>query len=262
MDDVALLTPRQARQRFRQGLKTPTAGWCKGYVQTNLLIVPKEFAYDALLFAQRNPRSCPVLEVTDEGDPRPLRFAPDADLRTDLPAYRVYENGVRVAETTSIVDLWRDDFVSFLVGCSFTFEAALLDAGIPLKHISLGLNVAMYRTNIRCRPAGRLQGPMVVSMRPIPAELVARAVEVSARFPHSHGAPIHIGEPEKIGIRDLAKPDFGDPVPIAPGELPVFWACGVTFEAAVAASRPPLAITHSPGHMFISDVKDSATTFF
>ncbi|MGB4300982.1 MAG: putative hydro-lyase, partial [Acetomicrobium sp.] len=184
------------------------------------------------------------------------------DLRTDLPKYRVWEKGELLEEPTDITSYWRDDLVAFLLGCSFTFESALLDAGIPVRHIECGCNVPMYITNIQCVPAGRLSGPMVVSMRPIPARQVPKAVLTTGRFPAVHGSPVHIGEPSIIGIKDINKPDFGDPVTINPGEVPVFWACGVTPQAALMASKPPFAITHAPGHMFVCDPKDTDYAIF
>ncbi|WP_061300186.1 putative hydro-lyase [Herbidospora cretacea] len=250
------MTPHEARSRFRAGLKTPTAGWCPGYAQANLLAVPADLAYDMLLFAQRNPKPCPVLDVGDPGATSMPIFA--GDLRTDLPGYVVYENGAPVAEVTDVSRFWRDDLVPFLIGCSFTFEDALIRDDIPVRHLEMGLNVPMYRTSVPCRPAGRLSGPLVVSMRPIPAAQVADAVRVSARYPQVHGAPVHIGDPAGLGIDDLGAPDFGDPVEVRPGEVPVFWACGVTPQAAVMAAGIPFAIGHAPGHMAITDVRDSA----
>ncbi|WP_062435069.1 putative hydro-lyase [Herbidospora daliensis] len=250
------MTPHEARSRFRAGLKTPTAGWCPGYAQANLLAVPADLAYDMLLFAQRNPKPCPILEVGDPGATSLPIFA--GDLRTDLPGYVVYENGAPVAEVTDVTRFWRDDLVPFLIGCSFTFEDALVKEDIPVRHLEAGSNVPMYRTSVPCRPAGRLSGPLVVSMRPIPAGRVTDAVRVSARYPAVHGAPVHIGDPAGLGIDDLDAPDFGDPVEVRPGEVPVFWACGVTPQAAVMAAGVPFAIGHAPGHMAITDVRDSA----
>ncbi|GII65258.1 UPF0317 protein Cgl2544/cg2803 [Sphaerisporangium krabiense] len=254
--DPAMVPPRDARAAFRDGLVTPTAGWSAGWAQANLLALPKDRAYDFLLFAQRNPKACPVLDVTEPGEISASIF--DGDLRTDLPAYRVYEHGEQVAEVGDVRDHWRDDLVCFLIGCSFTFEAALLDAGVPVRHLERKSNVPMYRTNRACRPAGTLSGPLVVSMRPVPPELVATAVRVTSRYPAVHGAPVHVGDPAALGVADLGRPDYGDPVEVRPGEIPVFWACGVTPQAAVAASRPPFAIGHAPGHMAITDVRDSA----
>ncbi|CAM4193774.1 putative hydro-lyase [Nocardiopsis rhodophaea] len=253
---AAELRPDQARARFRRGTRVTTSGYCAGYAQANLIAVPRDLAYDLLLFAQRNAKACPVLDVTDPGERRASIFA--GDLRTDLPAYRVYANGVLVAEPGDVRDVWRRDLVSFLIGCSFTFETAMLRAGIPLRHLETGGNVAMYRTNRRCRPAGRLRGPQVVSMRPIPADRVADAVRVSSRYPAVHGAPVHVGDPGALGIADLDRPDFGEPVEVRAGDVPVFWACGVTPQAAIMASAPEFAISHAPGHMAITDVRDTA----
>ena len=237
----------------------PTAGQAPGYAQANLVILPTEAAAEFAAFCAANPKPCPVLEVTAPGDPVPHMLAPGADLRTDLPGYRVYSAGRLVEERhgTGIADLWRADLVAFLIGCSFTFETALLAAGVPVRHIELQRNVPMYRTTQPCVPAGRFAGPLVVSMRPIPAALVARAVAVTARYPQMHGAPIQVGDPAALGIRNLAAPDYGDPVPIGAGEVPVFWACGVTPQAVALESRLPLMITHAPGHMFVTDRSDA-----
>ena len=233
----------------------PTAGLAAGYAQANLVAVPADWAYDMLLFTQRNPKSCPVLDVTDVGSPHTV-LAPGADLRTGVPRYRVWQHGELVDEPTDATAHWRDDLVAFLIGCSFTFEGELARAGVPLRHVAAGRNVSMYVTNHECRPAGRLRGPLVVSMRMIPARLVDTAVQVTTRMPAVHGAPVHVGDPAALGIADLGRPDFGDPVPGEPGDEPVFWACGVTPQAALMASRPPFAITHAPGHMFVTDVRD------
>ncbi|WP_369657639.1 putative hydro-lyase [Streptomyces sp. RPA4-2] len=248
-------TPKKARAWFRSGVSGPTAGIAAGHTQANLISVPADWAYDMLLFCQRNPGPCPVLDVTDAGSwTTPL--ADGADLRTDLPRYRVWENGELVDEPTDVVGRWRDDLVSFLIGCSFTFEWALTEAGVPLRHIEQGRNVSMYVTARRCRPAGRLHGPMVVSMRPVPPEHLAAAIRETSLMPAVHGSPVHCGEPSGLGIRSLAHPDFGDAVDTEPDDIPVFWACGVTPQAAVMASRPPFAITHAPGQMFLTDARD------
>lgn len=253
------MSQREIREAIRRGEWTgPTAGLAPGFVQANLVILPEAQAYDFLLFCQRNPRPCPLLEVTDPGSPEPGNLAPGADLRTDLPKYRIYRDGRLDAEVTEITSEWREDLVAFLIGCSFTFERALLEAGIPLRHIEEGKNVAMWATTTRCRPAGRLHGPLVVSMRPIPRHLVPRAVTVTARYPQAHGAPIQIGDPEALGIHDLSQPDWGDPIAVKPGETPVFWACGVTPQAVALAAKLPFVITHAPGHMFLTDVSDEA----
>ncbi|MFC7640227.1 putative hydro-lyase [Streptosporangium lutulentum] len=249
------MTPGEARRRFRAGERVPTAGWCPGWTQANLLAVPRDRAYDVLLFAQRNPQACPVLDVGEPGAVRTEIF--DGDLRTDLPAYVVYEHGAAVAEVTDATGFWREDLVAFLFGCSFTFEDALIRAGVPVRHIEAGTNVPMYRTSVPCVPAGALSGPLVVSMRPVPASLVATAVRVTSRYPMVHGAPVHVGEPREIGVSDLTMPDFGDPVEVRPGEIPLFWACGVTPQAAVLASGVEFAIGHAPGHMAITDARDS-----
>lgn len=249
-------TPAGARGLYREGLVAPTTGHARGFTQANLVMLPKDWAFDMLLFAQRNPQPVPLLDVTDPGSTG-TALAPGADLRTDVPRYRVWENGELVAEPTDVRDLWRDDLVSFLIGCSFSFELALLDAGVPVRNLEQGRNVSMYRTNVECRPAGRLSGPLVVSMRPVPAAQVVAAVQVTGRMPQVHGAPVHVGAPEALGIEDLARPDFGQAVESLPGDVPVFWACGVTPQAALMASRPPFAITHAPGHMFVTDVPDA-----
>jgi uncharacterized protein YcsI (UPF0317 family) len=250
------LSPREARTRFRAGTHVPTVGWAPGYAQANLIAVPADLADDLRRFTLANPRACPLLEITAPGS-FATRLADEADLRTDLPAYRVWEWGECVAEVADATPFWRPDLVTFLLGCSFTFEAALLAAGVPVRHLEQGVNVPMYRTDRPCHPAGRLHGPLVVSMRPIPAPLVDRATAVTAEYPDMHGAPVHAGDPARLGIADLSRPDFGDPVAVAADEVPVFWACGVTSQAAVMASRPEFAITHAPGHMFITDRPDA-----
>jgi uncharacterized protein YcsI (UPF0317 family) len=248
--------PAEARLAFRSGTVTPTSGWCAGYTQANLVVVPRDWAWDVMLFAHRNPRPCPLLDVTDAGTAS-TSLAAGADLRTDLPRYRVWRDGELVDEPTDVTGLWREDLVSFLIGCSFTFETALVEAGVPLRHVQQARNVPMYRTGRPCRPAGRLGGPLVVSMRPVPPSLVSVAVQATARMPQAHGAPVHVGTPEALGIADLDRPDFGDPVRPEAGDVPVFWACGVTPQAALMASRPPFAITHAPGHMFVTDAADA-----
>ncbi len=253
-----MTTGRAVREACRTGRLTgPTPGLAMGFVQANLVLLPRDWAFDFLLFCQRNPKPCPLLDVTDAGEPEPRTVAPGADLRTDLPAYRVWHDGELVAEPTDLHKYWRDDLVGFLIGCSFTFENALLAAGVPVRHIEQGVNVPMYRTNIECRPAGRFAGPLVVSMRPLTPAYTRRATEICAGFPQAHGAPVHAGDPAAIGISDIGRPDYGDAVDIRPGEQPVFWACGVTPQAAVARARPPFAITHQPGHMFVTDLTDA-----
>ncbi|WP_309069527.1 putative hydro-lyase [Microbacterium sp.] len=254
----AVAEARAARAAYRAGRVAPTSGVAHGLVQANLIAVPADWAYDVLLFAQRNPKPCPVLEVLEAGTVE-SRMAPGSDLRTDIPAYRVWRDGELVEETKDASAAWEEhpDLVSFLIGCSFTFEAGLDDAGIPIRHRELGRNVPMYRTARRCAPAGRLRGDLVVSMRPIPAERVADAVTISGRYPAVHGTPVHVGDPASLGIADIDAPEFGDAPEIRAGEVPVFWACGVTPQAAIMASRPPFALTHAPGHMFVTDVPDA-----
>jgi uncharacterized protein YcsI (UPF0317 family) len=250
--------PGEIRARIRRGEHAgPTGGLAPGYVQTNLVILPEEYAFEFLKFCVRNPKPCPVLEVTDVGSPVPSSMAPGADLRTDVPRYRVFENGELTSEPTDIKAYWRDDLVSFLIGCSFTFERALLGAGLRLAHLDQGRNVPMYVTGKECVPSGPFAGPMVVSMRPYRPEEVPLAVAVSSRYPTMHGAPVHVGDPDSLGVRDLGEPEFGDPIEIGESEIPVFWACGVTPQAVVMQAAPPLVITHSPGHMFITERLDS-----
>jgi len=242
------------RARARSGLLAgPTCGLAPDYLQANLVVVPAALAADFQLFCERNPKPCPLLDVTEAGAWAPRRVAPGADLRTDLPRYRVYRRGVLIDEPSNIVDWWQDDFVAFLLGCSFSFEAAMQRAGLPVRHLDEGRNVPMYRTDIACAPAGIFTGPLVVTMRPLTAAQAIEAIVVSSRYPDAHGAPVHLGDPAAIGISDLARPDFGDAVTVHPGELPVFWACGVTPQAVVMAAKPELAITHSPGCMFVTD---------
>jgi uncharacterized protein YcsI (UPF0317 family) len=241
--------------RARQWTGT-TAGLAPGRVQANLVVLPHGLAYDFLRFCVANPKPCPIIEVTEAGSPEPARSAPGADLRTDVPRYRVFRDGELAEEVEDVSSLWREDLVAFLIGCSFTFERALLAAGLPVRHIEERVNVPMYRTSIDCEPAGAFAGPMVVSMRPYEPAQALRAVQITSRFPTVHGAPVHLGDPEAIGIADLAAPDYGDAVSVRAGEVPVFWACGVTPQAAAAAARPELMITHAPGHMFVTDLRD------
>jgi len=235
----------------------PTAGQAPGFVQANLVILPARDADDFARFCELNPRPCPLLERTSPGNPEPRLAASGADLRTDVPRYRIFRHGVAESrEPTDIVYLWRDDLVVFLLGCSFTFERALQQGGLPVRHVELGRNVPMYRTNIACQPAGRFAGPLVVSMRPYRPDQIEAVQAITAQYPRMHGAPVHLGDPAAIGIADLARVDFGEPVPVSEDEVPVFWACGVTPQLALAQARPELAITHAPGHMFITDWPD------
>lgn len=249
--------PEDVRKLIRSGIITgQTSGMCEGYAQANLVVLPKDLAFDFLLFAVKNPRSCPLLEVTNPGDRKLVEIANGADIATDIPKYRIYENGILTGEYTDVSAFWRDDFVSFLIGCSFSFEGELMAADVPVRQIEENCNVPMYKTNIPCKSAGRFHGNMVVSMRPIPYDLVPKAVLVTGAMPKVHGAPVHIGNPEAIGITDINKPDFGDMVTIRDGEVPVFWPCGVTPQSVIMDSKPPICITHSPGHMLVTDVKN------
>ncbi|MEC0883571.1 putative hydro-lyase [Bacillus atrophaeus] len=251
------MAPKNVRALIREGkISGPTAGMSAGYAQANLVTLKKELAFDFLLFCQRNQKPCPVLDVTEAGSPVPAIIAPQADIRTDLPKYRIYQHGVLAEEVTDITPYWEDDFVGFLIGCSFSFEQALINNGIGVRHIEEGTNVPMYKTNIDCVPAGPFRGQMVVSMRPVPEWQAVRATQVTSRFPAVHGGPIQIGNPQAIGIHDLNKPDFGDAVTVREGEVPVFWACGVTPQAVAMQVKPEMMITHAPGHMLITDIRD------
>lgn len=250
-------TAVEVRTACRSGQWTlPTSGLALGYVQANLVVLPKEYAFDFLLFCQRNAQPCPLLAVTEPGQTEAAEVAPGSDLRTDVPRYAVYQDGTLIDMPINLHQYWRDDFVSFLLGCSFTFEAAMLSAGLPVRHIDQKVNVPMYRTNRPNRKAGIFGGDLVVSMRPLKPEMVELASRLSADMPLAHGAPVHIGSPQELGISDLAKPDFGDVVTIHADEIPVFWACGVTPQAAIMAAKPTLALTHLPGHMFLTDLRD------
>jgi uncharacterized protein YcsI (UPF0317 family) len=234
-----------------------TAGLAPGFVQGNLAILPADLAGDFLRFCHLNPKPCPVIGLTEPGARQVPALGNDVDLATDLPRYRVWRHGELVEEPTDIRHLWRDDLVGFVIGCSFSFEEALIEDGVPLRHIACGANVAMYRTALPCAPAGPFAGPLVVSMRPLKAADAIRAIQITSRFPAVHGAPVHLGDPKLIGIHDLSQPDYGDPVVVRDDEIPVFWACGVTPQAVIAAVKPAFAITHAPGCMLVTDRKNS-----
>ena len=252
------LAPAELRARIRRGEFTGnTSGLAPGYVQCNLVILPAAWATDFLRFCQANPRPCPLLACTATPGDTGLRGLGDIDLRSDLPAYRVFRAGTMVEERQDITALWQDDFMAFALGCSFSFEEALIAAGLEVRNVSEGVNVPMYRTNIPCQAAGPFAGNMVVSMRPFRAADAIRAIQVCSRFPAVHGAPVHLGDPAEIGIGNLASPDFGDPVTVRDGELPLFWACGVTPQVALEQAVPPLAITHSPGCMLVTDRRNA-----
>ncbi len=254
------VSPSELRGLIRQRKwTTPTTGLVPGFVQANLVILPREQAFDFLLFCVRNSKPCPILDVLEPGQVEPS-IARGSDLRTDLPKYRIYEKGVLQKEVEEVRDYFHEGMVSFLLGCSFSFESAMLAAGLPIRNIEEGKNVSMYITNRRCVPAGPFSSPLVVSMRPLTPQQAVRATQVTTRFHLTHGAPVHFGTPEEIGIKDLNRPEFGDPVTIRQGEIPVFWACGVTSALAATSARLPLVITHAPGHMFVSDLRDEDLT--
>ncbi len=260
--DDGLAVRRASRSGAYDG---PTSGLAPGFVQGNLAILPRDWAEEFLRFCQANPKPCPLIgmsEPGEPGDPAIPALGADLDIRTDIPRYRVWRDGELIDEPRDVVSVWRDDLVSFVIGCSFSFEEALLQNDIPVRHIALGTNVPMYRTNIATQSAGRFHGPMVVSMRPLKPADAIRAVQVTTRLPAVHGAPVHIGFPEAIGIRNISKPDYGDAVPIEAGELPVFWACGVTPQAAIAVTMPSFAITHAPGCMLVTDLKNNRLSLF
>ena len=255
---MLLSTGLAVRSACRRGaLSCSTAGIAPGYVQGNLAVLPRDLAADFLQFCQHNPKPCPVIGVSEVGDPRIPALGLDLDIRTDVPGYRVWQDGDLVDEPTDVSAWWRDDLVSFVLGCSFSFEQALIEEGLPMRHTASGLTVPMYRTDIACVPAGPFWGPMVVSMRAFKPAHAIRAIEITSRFPAVHGAPIHIGLPELIGIKDLAKPDYGDCVELRSDELPVFWACGVTPQAVIVAAKPSFAITHAPGRMLVTDLQNT-----
>jgi uncharacterized protein YcsI (UPF0317 family) len=248
------MTGLAARLAARRGEHTATtAGLAPGFVQANLAVLPQTLAEDFRRFCERNPKPCPVVGVSAAGDWRMPKLGEDLDVRTDVPRYRVWRDGRLVDEPTDISRWWRDDLVTFAIGCSFSFEQALLEAGLELRHVTCGSTVPMYRTAIDTAPSGPFRGPLVVSMRPFTPANARRAAEVTSRFPFAHGAPVHIGESELIGIDDLAAPDYGAPVPLNDDDVPVFWACGVTPQAAIAIARPEFCITHYPGAMLVTD---------
>lgn len=259
--DEARLSSAQLRARIRTGAHDAhTAGLAPGRLQCNLAILPEAYALDFLRFCQRNPKPCPLVGVGDTGDPMLPTLGRDIDIRTDVPRYRVFRDGEFAQELTDITALWSDELVTVALGCSFTFENALIRDGIPVRHIEMGRNVPMFRTNIDLVPAGPFSGQMVVTMRPLRADQIDRARAISARYPQAHGAPIAVGDPSALGIADLDRPDYGDPVEVRPGEVPVFWACGVTPQNVLRAAELPICITHAPGHMLVTDVPEDAET--
>ncbi|MDX1738398.1 MAG: putative hydro-lyase [Alphaproteobacteria bacterium] len=251
-------TPRDIRMSIRTGeFTSDTTGLGRGYLQGNLAILPSEYATDFLRFCQRNPKPCPLIGVSETGDPFLPTLGDDIDIRTDVPKYNVFKNGEMVEQVADITSLWTEDLVTFVLGCSFSFEEALLNEGVPVRYIEQGKNVSMYKTNLQTTPAGPFHGEVVVSMRPMTVPDAIRAIEITSRFTQAHGAPIHFGDPAAIGIKDIHTPEWGDAVEIKANEIPVFWACGVTPQVAIRNAKPPLCITHSPGHMLISDIRGS-----
>lgn len=248
------LRPAEVRKLIREGkLSVPTSGFSAGYMQGNLAILPEAFATDFMRYCFRNPKSCPVLGIGEPGNPA-LASLGDIDIRTDIARYRVFRDGIADGEVATLHDVWRDDLVAFVLGCSFSFESALLRAGITVPHIAAGRNAPMYVTNIPTRTAGPFGGPLVVSMRAFSPADAIQAIVLSERYPLAHGAPVHIGDPTEIGIADIHRPDFGDTPVIGEGQIAVFWACGVTPQMAIGVAKPDLAITHKPGYMLVTDM--------
>ncbi len=254
-----MVQPREIRSAIRSGRhRGHTAGLAPGHVQGNVCILPREYAGDFRLFCERNPKPCPLLAMSAPGDARLPALGEDLDIRTDVPRYRIFRNGVLHEEVENLNGVWRDDLVSFVLGCSFSFEEALMNAGLPLRYVEEGRNVPMYRTNVDTVPAGPFRGKLVVSMRPFrPADAI-RAIEITSRYPRVHGSPVHLGEPRMIGIEDLRKPWAGDATDLREGELPLFWACGITPQSVVLEAKPSLCITHSPGHMLVTDLLNAS----
>lgn len=251
------MSPAEVRSLIRAGkIDFPTAGMCRGYAQANLVILPPEYAADFKEYARKNPFPCPILEII-EGTPETHAMGEGGNIVIDIPEYFIYRNGKFSERVKDASAFWQDGFVGFLIGCSFSFEEALMKAGIEVRHIAMGCNVPMYKTNIMTEKAGPFEGPMVCSMRPMTPENAKLAYEITEKYPNVHGAPVHIGDPAEVGVADINKPDYGDPVEIRPGEVPVFWPCGVTPQAAIENAKPPIVITHSPGHMFITDIRNA-----
>src|SRR4030095_2115033 len=251
--------PVEVRRAIRAGRhRRNTAGLARGYVQGNVCILPREYPEDFLAFCTANPKPCPLLAMSAPGDPRLPELGEDLDIRTDVPAYRIFRNGKQEGDGTDLRDLWRDDSRSFVLGCSFSFEEALMAAGLPLRYVEQGRNVPMYRTSVDTAPAGRFHGKLVVSMRPFKPADAIRAIEITSRYPRVHGSPIHVGFPEMIGIENLDEPWAGDQTEVGAADLPLFWACGITPQSVVLEARPSFCITHSPGHMLVTDLKNAS----
>ena len=262
MSDYSSMAPQEVWQKIRSGeINGQTSGMCNGYAQANLVILPEKYAKDFEEFARKNPKPCPILEVI-HGSPMVQDMGKGANILTDIPKYCIYENGIKVKEVHDATEYWQDDFCVFLIGCSFSFEEALLKAGVEVRHITQGRNVPMFKTTTMCEPAGIFEGELVVSMRPMTPDKAKLADEITGRFPNVHGAPVNIGHPEELGIKDILKPDYGDAVDVYEGEIPVFWGCGVTPQAVIEHAKLPLVITHAPGCMFITDVKNDEVNDF
>jgi uncharacterized protein YcsI (UPF0317 family) len=262
LGDIGVLPSVRARLDYRAGEGGSTAGVANGFVQGNLAVLPEQYAGAFHRFCQLNPKPCPIIGMSDAGSPHIPALGADLDIRTDVPRYRVWRDGEMVDEPTDLLAHWRDDLVTFVLGCSFSFEEALMADGLPIRHIERNVRVPMYRTNIACQPAGPFAGPMVVSMRPFKPAQAIRAVQITTRFPAVHGAPVHLGHPHLIGIKDINKPDYGDAVPVEEDEVPVFWACGVTPQAVISAAKLPFAITHAPGLMLVTDLRNKDLAVF
>lgn len=255
--------PLAVRKAAREGSLTgPTSGLSNGFVQVNLVILPASQAAGFLRFCQANPKPCPLLAVSEPGDRSCLLLGQELDIARDVPAYRIYRNGVVSETVTDVADAWRDDLVTFALGCSFTFEHALIQSGLQIRHIDEDRNVPMYQTSVPLITAGGFSGNLVVSMRPFAAADAIRAIQITTRYPQVHGSPVHLGNPALIGISDLGKPDYGDPVSVDENEIPVFWACGVTPQQVLIDSGIEFAITHSPGHMLVTDIPDNSLALF
>lgn len=262
-DQNGLASGHSVRKQCRSGSWSgPTSGLARGFAQGNVVILPEKAAAEFMRFCQKNPKPCPLLAVSEPGSTSLPSLAEDLDIRTDLPRYRIWRAGELVDEPNDVKSHWRDDLVTFALGCSFSFEEALLEAGVPVRNIVEGKNVSMYRTSIPCEPAGRFHGPLVVTMRPMTAPHAIRAIQITSRFPSVHGAPVHFGDPGAIGISDLGRPDFGDPVRIEAADVPVFWACGVTPQAVIQSAKLDLVITHAPGAMLVTDIRNSDLAAF
>jgi len=256
--DTKDLSLNDLRNRIRTGsFQGQTSGLANGYLQGNLIILPHSYAFDFMRFCMLNPQPCPLVSMGQAGDPHLTEMGADIDVRTDVPMYRIWQNGNLIEEVSDIKALWRNDLVAFVLGCSFSFEEALLEAQLEVRHIKLGLNVPMFETNIATVASGPFSGPTVVTMRPYKAQDAIRAIQITTRFPRVHGAPLHFGDPSQIGIKDLQNPEYGDAVPVYQDEVPVFWGCGVTPQAALRAAKLPFCITHSPGCMLITNRRNT-----